>query len=213
MTELIDQKAEAYAASLTTPTEQLLQEIEKFTYTEHPQAVMLSGPVQGKFLELVSRMIKPRRILEVGTFLGYSALCLAAGLTADGMLHTLDINEADASRAKAYFTKSSLNDKILLHLGSALEIIGDLDEEWDLAFIDADKVNYINYYELILPRLKKGGFILADNVLFHGEVLEEKITGKNAKAIDAFNKHVAADERVQQVMVTMRDGLMVICKK
>ena len=213
MTEMISQKAEAYSASHTTATDKLLQEIEKFTYSEHPEAVMLSGPVQGKFLEMVSRMIKPKRILEVGTFLGYSALCLATGLTEDGELHTIDINEDDAKRARAYFTKSSLKDRIILHLGNALEIIERLNEEWDLAFIDADKVNYINYYELILPRLKKGGFILADNVLFHGEVLDEAIKGKNAKAIDAFNKHVAADDRVQQMMVTMRDGVMVICKK
>ena len=211
--ELINTKAENYAARFTTPTDNLLQEIEKYTLSNHPEANMLSGPIQGKLLEIISRMIKPERILEIGTFMGYSALCLAKGLTQEGKLHTLEIRKEDASISQNYFSKSLYNEQIILHVGNALEVIPTLHEDWDLIFIDADKVNYINYYELTLPLLKKGGFILADNVLFHGEVLEDNIAGKSAKAIHAFNEHLEKDNRIQHVLVTVRDGLMLIQKK
>ena len=211
--ELINTKAENYAARFTTPTDNLLQEIEKYTLANHPEANMLSGPIQGKLLEIISRMIKPERILEIGTFMGYSALCLAKGLTQEGKLHTLEIRKEDADISQNYFSKSLYNEQIILHVGDALEVIPTLHEVWDLIFIDADKVNYINYYELTLPLLRKGGFILADNVLFHGEVLEDNIAGKSAKAIHAFNEHLEKDNRIQHVLVTVRDGLMLIQKK
>ena len=211
--EIINTKAEDYAARFTTPTDNLLQEIEKYTLENHPQAIMLSGPIQGKLLEMISLMIRPERILEIGTFMGYSALCLAKGLAAQGELHTLEIGKEDADIARNYFSKSLYAKQIILHEGNALDIIPALNETWDLIFIDADKVNYINYYELTLPHVKKGGFILADNVLFHGEVLEENITGKNAKAIHAFNEHLEKDNRIQHVLMTVRDGLMLIQKK
>ncbi|MDQ6761901.1 MAG: O-methyltransferase [Bacteroidota bacterium] len=213
MIEIINDKAEKYAASFTTPTDELLTEIEAYTMNNHPQSNMLSGPVQGKLLELISRTARPSRILEIGTFMGYSALCLAKGLEHNGQLHTIELREEDANIAQNYFTKSSHHDQIILHRGNALNIIPTLNVEWDLIFIDADKVNYINYYELTLPRLKQGGIMLADNVLFHGEVLEEKIQGKNAIAINAFNEHVMKDERTQQVVLTVRDGLMLLIKK
>jgi len=213
MIEIVNDKAEKYAAEFTTPTDDLLNEIEQLTLQNHSHANMLSGPVQGKLLEMISRMISPLRILEIGTFTGYSGLCLAKGLATSGELHTIEIRKEDAEISRNYFSKSLHFKQIILHEGDALQIIPALNETWDLIFIDADKVNYINYYELTLPRLKKGGFILADNVLFHGEVLEENITGKNAKAIHAFNEHVKRDERVQHVMVTVRDGLMMIQKK
>jgi predicted O-methyltransferase YrrM len=158
-------------------------------------------------------MIRPGKILEIGTFTGYSALCLAKGLAPGGELHTIEISKEEAALSRRYFSKSLQSKQIILHEGNALDIIPALDDTWDLVFIDADKVNYINYYELTLPRLKQGGFIIADNVLFHGEVLDENITGKNAKAIHAFNKHIAGDERIQHVMVTVRDGLMLVQKK
>ena len=213
MPEVISDKVNQYATSLSEPTDGLLKEMEEFTLQHHAHANMLSGPLQGKVLELLSIIIRPKRILEVGTFMGYSALCLAKGLQTGGILHTLELRNEDADIAQNYFTKSSQCDQIILHRGNALEIIPTLDEKWDLVFIDADKTNYINYYELALPRLNKGGVILADNVLFHGEVLNEKISGKNAIAINAFNEHVAKDERVQQVIITLRDGLMMILKK
>lgn len=211
--ELINNKVEEYAKQYTTQLDELLQEIEEHTLANHPHAQMLSGHVQGKLLEMISRMIKPEKILEVGTFTGFSGLCLAKGLQAGGMLHTIELREEDARMASRNFKKAEATDKITLHIGDALQIIHTLTETWDLVFIDADKVNYINYYELTLPRLKKGGWILADNVLFHGEVLEEEVKGKNAKAIAAFNAHVKKDDRVQQVMLTVRDGLLLLQKQ
>ena len=213
MIEIINKKAEDYAAWFTTPTDDLLIEIQEYTLHHHEHAHMLSGPVQGKLLELISKMIQPKKILEIGTFTGYSALCLARGLSAGGELHTLELRKEDADLSRKYFSKSLYANQIFLHEGDAMDVIPTLHETWDLVFIDADKVSYINYYELILPLLSKGGFILADNVLFHGEVLKVPITGKNATAIHSFNEHVFKDKRVQQVMITVRDGLLLIEKK
>ncbi len=211
--ELVNTKAEQYAKNNTSALDAVLDEIEIYTLANHPHAHMLSGHVQGKVLEFFSKMIAPERILEIGTFTGFSGLCLAKGLPNDGKLVTLELREDDAAIAKNYFVKAGMEAKIDLHVGDALEIIPTLQENWDLVFIDADKVNYINYYELTLPSVKSGGWILADNVLFHGEVLEENVKGKNAKAIYAFNEHVANDDRVEQAMLTIRDGLLLIQKK
>lgn len=208
--ELVNEKAEWYAQQFSTPQEPLLQKVIDDTNAQHDHAHMISSDVQGKFLEFISKMLNPSKILEVGTFTGFSALCLAKGLTTDGALHTLEIRPEDAATAQQYFDASPYGKKIKLHLGNALEIIPGLEEEWDLVFIDADKVSYIQYYELTLPRLKPGGWIIADNVLFHGQVLEEDIKGKNAKAIHEFNEHVKNDNRVEQVMLTIRDGLTII---
>ncbi|MEO6488883.1 MAG: O-methyltransferase [Ferruginibacter sp.] len=210
--DLINDIAEAYARKCSSPLEILLAENEEETLAHHPHGKMHSGHIQGKVLEAFSRMIKPEKILEIGTFTGFSALCLSKGLTKGGMLHTIELRKDDAAKAASYFNRSKLENNITLHIGNALEIIPKFSESWDLVFIDADKVNYIEYYELTLPHINRGGWILADNVLFHGEVLEEEIRGKNAKAIDAFNKHVAADCRVEQVLLTIRDGLMLIRK-
>jgi caffeoyl-CoA O-methyltransferase len=211
--ELIDHKAESYAKYHTSALDDVLREIEVYTLTNHTHAQMLSGHVQGKVLEMISRMIKPERILEIGTFTGFSAICLAKGLQPGGKLHTLELRAEEANTAKNYFVKAGLENKIQSHIGDAKEIIPILNENWDLVFIDADKVNYIPYYELTLPLVKKGGWILADNVLFHGEILGETVKGKNAKAIQAFNEYVKNDDRVQQVMLTIRDGLLLIQKK
>jgi predicted O-methyltransferase YrrM len=213
MVELINDKATDYATVFSEPTDKLLQEIEEFTLNHHAHSNMLSGPLQGKLLEMLSKIVKPQFILEVGTFTGYSALCLAKGLQSNGFLHTIEVRDEDATTAEIYFAKSSQSHQIILHRGNALDVIPQLNETWDLVFIDADKTNYINYYELVLPALKKGGVILADNVLFHGDVLKENITGKNGIAINNFNEHVAKDQRVQQVILTVRDGLMMILKK
>ena len=210
--ELVNLAAEEYARLHTTALDDVLEKVETFTLSSHPHAQMLSGHVQGKLLEMISRMIKPGRILEIGTFTGFSALCLAKGLINDGILHTIELREEDAATAKKYFQQAGAGN-IRLHIGDAKKIIPTLEEQWDLVFIDADKVNYITYYELTLPSVKKGGWILADNVLFHGEVLNEPVTGKNAIAIRAFNEHVSNDSRVDQVMLTVRDGLMLIQKK
>ena len=211
--ELINPKAEQYAKHYTSALDVVLEEIETYTLTNHPHAQMLSGHVQGKVLELFSKMIAPKRILEIGTFTGFSALCLVKGLQADGKLTTLELREEDAATAKKYFAKAGMDSKIELLVGDALQIIPGLKENWDLVFIDADKVNYINYYELTLPSVKSGGWILADNVLFHGEVLEDDVKGKNAIAIHAFNEHLKNDDRIERVMLTIRDGLFLVQKK
>ncbi|BAV08579.1 Predicted O-methyltransferase YrrM [Filimonas lacunae] len=210
---LIPPAVEAYATACTSAEETVLEQINQQTYQHHAQPHMLSGHVQGKVLEFFSMMQKPRNILEIGTFTGYSAICLAKGLQAGGQLHTIELREADGQLALENFHKAKMNNIITLHIGNALDIIPTLPLEWDMVFIDADKVNYIAYYEMILPRLQHGGIIIADNVLFHGQVLEEPVKGKSAKAIDQFNKHVCNDHRTEQVLLTVRDGLMLIKKK
>jgi caffeoyl-CoA O-methyltransferase len=210
--EIVDPKAQAYAEKYTSPEDALLHEIAEYTYTQHAHSHMLSGHLQGKLLETVSCMIRPERILEVGTFTGYSALCLAKGLKASGQLHTIELREDDAARAQSYFDRSIYREQIILHIGNALEIVGELKEPWDLVFIDADKENYTAYFDRIFPAVRPNGFILADNVLFHGQVLEEEIKGKNAKAIQAFNDHVNKRTDVERLMLPIRDGVYVLRK-
>jgi len=210
--DLIDEQINLYAERYSSDEPPLLAEINAFTQANHPHAHMLSGRLQGRFLSMISRLLQPAYILEIGTFTGYSALCLAEGLQASGSLHTIEIRKEDASTAEKFFKRSVYGDQIRLHLGEAAGIIPQLPFTWDLVFIDADKTGYLEYYELVLPRLRKGGLILADNVLFHGQVLESEITGKNAKAIHAFNEHVKADKRVDTSLLTLRDGLLLIRK-
>lgn len=211
--DLVHILAESYASQHTSPDEALLAEIQASTLAHHPHAHMLSSPVQGKFLQFISTIINPKYVLEIGTFTGYSAICMAKGLVKGGELHTIELRDEDAATAEANFSKSAFAEQINLHIGNARDIIPTINREWDLVFIDADKTGYQAYYELVLPRLSERGLIIADNVLFHGQVLEENISGKNAIAIDQFNKKVAADERVEQVMLTIRDGLFMIKKK
>jgi caffeoyl-CoA O-methyltransferase len=211
--ELINPLAQAYAERYSSRPDALLEEIAAYTATHHPEAHMLSGPLQGKLLEMVSRLMAPRRVLEIGTFMGYSALCLAAGLADEGRLHTIELREEDADRASAYFTRANRRDQIILHRGNALAIIPTLDEVWDLVFIDADKAGYVDYYRLVMPRVRPGGLVIADNVFFHGGVLEDVVTGKSARGVQAFNDLVAADSGVERVMLTVRDGLFFIRKR
>ena len=210
--DLVDPRVQAYLETYTTAEDELLKEVSDYTAANHPKSHMLSGHVQGKFLQMVSEMIRPRRILEIGTFTGYSALCLAKGLTEDGEIHTIEVREEDAATAKGYFERSFFSKKIILHIGDALKIIGELKETWDLVFIDAEKEQYTNYFNLVLPYLRQNGFILADNVLFHGQVLEEEVKGKNARAIQAFNDHIRTRSDVEKLMIPLRDGIMIIRK-
>ncbi|HEV9034961.1 MAG TPA: O-methyltransferase [Puia sp.] len=211
--EMIDPRAQAYAEKYSSPVGPLLEEIAAYTAANHPEAQMLSGPLQGRLLQLVSTLLQPQRILEIGTFMGYSAICLAAGLGPEGRLHTIELREEDADRAMGYFRRWKWGDRIILHRGNALAILPTLEEVWDIVFIDADKTGYSGYYRQVLPRVRPGGLIIADNVLFHGQVLEEPIGGKSAKAIQGFNELVAADESVEKVILTVRDGLFFIRKK
>jgi len=211
--DLINPQAQAYAEKYSRQEDSLLNEIESQTLLHHPEAHMLSGTLQGKFLEMISRLINPEYILEIGTFLGYSALCLEKGLKPGGELHTLEIDESTAAMARENFKKSKTQNKIILHTGNALELINTLNKPWDLVFIDADKTGYADYYNALVPKLKPGSLIMADNVLFHGQVLEKEVKGKSAKAIQAFNEMVNADERVEKMMLTLRDGVFLIRKK
>ncbi len=211
--QIVDILAEQYAEAHTTNNNALLQQVYENTLKNHPQAHMLSGLVQGKFLSMLSELFQPQYVLEIGTFTGFSAICLAAGLKSSGELHTIELREEDAKTARENFALCKWNNQIHLHIGNAPDIIPTLPYMWDLVFIDADKTGYIDYYEMVLPRLQQNGLIITDNVLFHGQVLEKEIKGKSAKAIDAFNRHVAADSRTEQVMLTVRDGLTLIKKR
>jgi caffeoyl-CoA O-methyltransferase len=210
--EIVPTKAQAYAAEFSSPENDLLHSIAKTTRDQHRESHMLSGHVQGKFLEMISMLMRPARILEIGTFVGYSALCLARGLCEEGKLYTIEVSQKDAEISQSNFLKAKMADKIILHRGNALDIIPTLSEIWDLVFIDADKTNYMNYYRMILPFVRRGGLIIADNVLFHGEVLADEIKGKNAKSIHAFNEMIKADLSVEKAMLTVRDGLFLIYK-
>lgn len=202
-----------YALQHSSTDDPLLEEVRLHTEKHHTEPHMLSGVLQGHFLSMLSRMLRPKKILEIGTFTGYSALCLAKGLNYDGALHTIEKREDDAALAKSFFDKSEHASRITVHVGNALEVLKNLKEDWDLIFIDADKTGYQAYYDLLIERVKPGTWFLIDNVFFHGEVLKEEIKGKNAKAIHAFNEHIAQDKRVEKVMLTIRDGLTLMYKK
>lgn len=211
--ELLNPLAESYAQKYSSELNELQEEVARTTESTHPHAHMMSSRLQGKFLEIFSILNSPSRVLEVGTFTGFSALCLVQGLKSGGKLHTIELREEDARTARGYFERSKFAGNIILHTGNALDIIPQLHEIWDLVFIDADKTGYLDYYKLILPHVRSGGVVLADNVLFHGEVLEEPVKGKNAKAISEFNEFVKNDNRVEHVLIPIRDGLMLVRKK
>jgi caffeoyl-CoA O-methyltransferase len=210
---LIDKKIEEYVELNTTDESRVLEALNRATHLKTFYPNMLSGKVQGKFLEMISRMIKPKYILEIGTFTAYSAIALAKGMEDQGKLITLEINEEMESFIREYIEKSGMQDKIQLMMGNAIDIIPELQIEFDLVFIDADKEQYIDYYELALTKLKPGGFILADNVLWSGKVLEnDSKSDKETMGIKAFNNLVKKDKRVEQVMLSIRDGLFLIRK-
>ncbi len=208
------QTIDQYIALHSSQPSDLLDDLERETYLKKLYPQMISGKLQGKFLKFISMMIKPKNILELGTFTGYSALCLAEGLTPNGTLHTVEFNDEHQPIIKKYFEKSPKRHQLKLHIGKAEDIIPTLDEKFDLVFIDADKKNYIKYYELVLPRLNPGGFILADNVLWYEKVLlPENQTDEVTNAIKKFNKHVQEDNRTENIILPLRDGLSLIYKK
>ena len=211
--EIINELAEAYAEKFTSAEDGLLRSINEDTVAHHAQPQMLSGHVQGKVLEFISGIMQPKYILEIGTFTGYSALCLVKGLTDDGLLHTIELREKDATTAKGFFDRSAYKEKIILHTGDAKKIVSTLEETFDLVFIDADKAGYIEYFNLVFPKLKKNGFIFADNVFFHGQAIETEPTGKNAKAIKEFNQFINERTDIEKMILTLRDGLYLIRKK
>ena len=211
---LTDKKLEHYILSCSEEEDEVLKELDRETNLHILNPRMLSGHLQGKILEMFSRMIRPDQILEIGTFTGYSAICLARGLKKGGRLHTIEIDDELESIARKYFIKAGLSDKIVEHIGPAVEIIPALNKTFDLVFMDADKLEYCSYFDLVFDKLRPGGFILADNVLWNGKVLETPPTkDSQTKGIIRFNEKIKNDSRVSQVILPIRDGLMLIRKK
>lgn len=200
-----------YAEAFTSGESGILRELREHCYKHYEDSSMLSGFFQGRVLAMLSKMIRPKYILEIGTYLGYSALCLAEGLADGGKVITLDILEDTNKVARSFVERTIYKNSIEFHLGDAQEIIPKLTETFDLVFIDADKPNYSNYYDLVFDKIRPGGFIIADNVLWSGRVLETD-KDENTKALHEFNQKVLADERVANVLFPIRDGLMVIRK-
>ncbi|MCE3258400.1 MAG: methyltransferase [Bacteroidetes bacterium] len=201
-----------YCEIFTGPESPLLAELNRQTHLKVNQPRMLSGHLQGRLLSFLSKIAKPSRILEIGTYTGYSALCLAEGLIDAGKLITIDPNEETNRFARNYFNKSEYSTKIELLQGDALSLIPTLEHKWDLVFIDADKKNYANYYDLVIGNVNPGGLIIADNVLWSGKVLNKEMD-KDTEAIHAFNKKTAGDARVESLLLPVRDGLMILRKK
>jgi predicted O-methyltransferase YrrM len=212
--EFIDPSLNDYVENHTTAEPELLNRINRETNLEVLRPRMLSGHLQGRMLAAISHMIAPRYILEIGTYTGYSALCLAEGLSAGGRLITIEKNVELENRIKGYFSESLKGDQLDLQIGDALEIIPGLENDLDLVFIDADKVNYLNYYRAVIDKVNPGGFILADNVLWSGKVITKPETDDlDTAALLEFNKFVQKDERVENVLLPVRDGIMLIRKK
>lgn len=208
--EFIHSKANEYVEQYSNTTPLYLRDIYHNTISNHPHAHLQSNWNQGGFLAFISKMLQPKSIIEIGTFTGFSCMCLAEGLTENGIIHTIELRKEDAQQAAHYFEGYPNKNKIKLHIGDAKTIIPTIADKFDLAFIDADKTGYIEYYEMLVPKMHSNGLIIADNVLFHGEVLETTPSGKNAKAIQAFNEHVINDSRTENIMLTIRDGLSLI---
>ncbi len=210
---IITPEIQDYAEKYTSGESSLLTELLQKTYSERDDKQMLSGFYQGRLLAMFSKMVAPQRILEIGTFMGYSALCLAEGLTADGKIYTLDIEPETNKIAKEFWARSIYAGKIEAHLGNAADIIPNLDETFDLVFIDADKPAYAGYYDLIFPKVRIGGIIIADNVLRDGKVLDAANGDENTIALDKYNQKINADERVSNILFAVRDGLMIARKE
>lgn len=209
--DLINESIQHYAEQHTSSAGDLLRKIDRDTHAKVLMPRMLSGHLQGRVLSMISHMISPKRILEIGTYTGYSAICLAEGLQEDGKLITIDINEELADRVRDYFAASSYGNKIEYRIGNAAEVIPALNETFDLVFIDADKERYSVYFDLVIDKVRNGGFILADNVLWSGKVLNAK-PDKDTRAILEFNKKIQDDPRVENVLLPIRDGIMLMRK-
>lgn len=209
---LVSEEIEKYSESFTTPESPVLDALNRATSTRQ-DARMLSGHIQGALLQMLSQMIKPKYVLELGTFTGYSAICLAQGLLPGGHLHTVDISNELTGMAASHIAGAGLAESITQHIGKAADIIPTLDYPFHLVFIDADKGNYSLYYDLVFDKVPVGGYIVADNVLFHGEViLPSEEQGKAARSVHAYNQKIAADRRVEQLLLPVRDGLMIARK-
>lgn len=211
--DFIPEEIAAYTEAHSQEEPPVLKLLNRATQANVLLPRMLSGHLQGRVLAMLSKMIKPKQILEIGTYTGYSAICLAEGLEPGGMLHTIDINEELADMVNEYIQKAGINEKVKTYSGNALDIIPGMNNLFDLVFIDADKENYSAYYHLVFPKVKKGGYLIADNVLWSGNILKpDKEMDAETRAISEFNKMVQLDVRIENVVFPIRDGLMVIRK-
>jgi predicted O-methyltransferase YrrM len=211
--DFLDKEIEEYSLNHSQEESALLKKINRETHAKIMQPRMLSGHMQGNFLSMISNMSRPKEVLEIGTYTGYSAVCLSSGLQTGGKVHTIDVNEELEKTVRAYFKEGGLDNKISYYVGDAMKIIPALNIKFDLVFIDADKKNYSNYYDLVFDKVNKGGFIIADNVLWSGKVLDlEKNKDSDTLIIDAFNKKVHNDPRVEHMLLPLRDGLMIARK-
>lgn len=211
--DFIDEKLATYAEEHTTKESDVLRQLNRETNANILNPRMLSGHLQGRLLSMISKMIRPEQILEIGTFTSYSAICLSEGLTDGGILHTIDINDELADMVHSYINHAGASKKIKTYIGDALEIIPTINESFGLVFIDADKVNYSNYYDLVFDKIKPGGFLLADNVLWSGKVLANmNDMDEDTLALHQFNEKIMADDRVENVLLPIRDGVMLIRK-
>jgi caffeoyl-CoA O-methyltransferase len=213
MSFIVPEDLERYAEAHTTPHPELLQRLARETQETLERPQMLTGTIEGRFLEFVVYMTGARRILELGTYSGYSAISMAAALPPKGHIDTCEVEERHAAVARRYIEEAGYSDRISLHMGPALETIARLEGEFDFVFIDADKENYVNYYEAVLPRLSERGVIAADNTLWSGRVLNESDQSEGTVAIRAFNDHVRDDDRVICVMLSVRDGITLIRRR
>jgi caffeoyl-CoA O-methyltransferase len=205
---------EEYMLIHSDEEDKILTELSRETHFKEVAPRMLSGYLQGKFLEFLSKMIQPLRILEIGTFTGYSAICLAKGLRPNGSLHTIEINDERELLIRKYIQKSNNEDKIILHIGDAVDIIPEMNELFDLVFIDGEKSEYPDYYKSVIDKVLPGGFIIADNVLWNNKVIDPtEAENSSTKGIMAFNEMVSQDKRVEKMIIPIRDGLMLIRKK
>ncbi len=212
--DFLDPKIEQYTLQHCEPESELLYELNRQTHLQILQPRMLSGHLQGRILSSYSKALSPNNVLEIGTYTGYSALCMAEGLKKDGTIHTIDINEELTSFTQSFLNKSKFNNQIKLHVGNALDLIPTLKLEWDLVFIDADKENYSNYFDLVIDRVRSGGWIIADNVLWSGKVLKPTDgNDQETAALKAFNQKVHQDPRVTNLLLPVRDGMMILIKK
>ncbi len=213
MMEFLPQRIEEYAAAHSTDEPDLLKRLNRETHARVLKPRMLSGHMQGSLLTFISRMLRPGRILEIGTYTGYSAICLAQGLTPGGLLHTIDHNAELEDFTAKYIREAGLEKVIVQHIGEALDLIPALDEVFDLVFIDADKENYCRYFDLVLPKMRKGGIILADNTLWSGKVLSlPEEMDEETRGIAEFNQYVHQHPHVRNMLLPFRDGLMLIEK-
>lgn len=212
--DLIDKKIQEYCDLHTTQESEALKKLDRDTYANVLQPRMLSGHFQGRLLSMFSKMCTPKMILEIGTYTGYSAICLAEGLTENGKLITIDVNPEQEHRIRKYFAEAGMENKIQFIIGDAYNIIKTLPYTYDLVFIDADKPNYLKYYKQVIELVNKGGYIIADNVLWSGKVIDEKelAKDKDTKILDEFNQFIQQDERVENILLPIRDGLMVMRK-